>query len=301
MVTALDEALRAACEQRQLDPTGAELIHHYSNAVYLLPAEPAIARIAVGNESPERLRATQIVTSWLSRERGFAATTPLAGVDLVEIDPTTTVTFWTYYPQPTPGQGEPLTSAHLGQLLHDLHLTGWPPTPLQRWTPLESLERALLSTAGSDAISAEERQWITDRVSAVRAELSALDWPLGEGLIHGDAWAGNLMWDTISSPPRAILCDWDRVSWGPREVDLIPTWHAAVRYGRDESWIQDFITHYKYDLRDWSGYQTLLRMRDLAQLPGPLRRASNPPHAAALRQRLDALRSGDRTAIWIAL
>jgi hypothetical protein len=30
----------SGCEQRQLDPAGAQLIHHYSNAVYLLPAEP---------------------------------------------------------------------------------------------------------------------------------------------------------------------------------------------------------------------------------------------------------------------
>jgi aminoglycoside phosphotransferase (APT) family kinase protein len=102
----------------------------------------------------------------------------------------------------------------------------------------------------------------------VRRELAELDWPLGEGLIHGDAWAGNLLWDTATTPPRAVVCDWDRVSWGPREIDLIPTWHAAVRYGRDEAWIQDFIKHYGYDLRDWAGYPTLLAMRDLAQLPG---------------------------------
>ena len=135
----------------------------------------------------------------------------------------------------------------------------------------------------------------------MRRELAELDWPLGEGLIHGDAWAGNLLWDTATTPPRAVVCDWDRVSWGPREIDLIPTWHAAVRYGRDEAWIQDFIKHYGYDLRDWAGYPTLLAMRDLAQLPGPLRRASNPPHAAALRQRLGSIRAGDRTATWVAL
>lgn len=99
-----------------------------------------------------------------------------------------------------------------------------------------------------------------------------------------------------------ILGDWDRVSWGPREVDLIPTWHAAVRYGRDEAWIQDFVQQYGYDLRDWDGYQTLLTMRDLAQIPGPLRRSGDSaPHAAAVRQRLDAIRASDRTATWIAL
>lgn len=301
MVTALDEALRIACEQRQLDVAGAELIHHYSNAVYLLPSEPAIARIATGSESPERLRATQTITSWLSRDYGFAATTPLPDVALVEVDAVTTVTFWTYYPQPYRGSGASLSSTHLGQLLQALHHTGRPPISLPIWTPLESLERTLASPAGSGAISAEEREWLLDRIHHVRAQISELDWPLGQGLIHGDAWAGNLLWDNSTTPPRAVLCDWDRVSWGPREVDLIPTWHAAVRYSQDETWIQDFINRYGYDLRDWAGYLTLLEMRDLAQLPGPLRRASNPPHAAALRQRLGAIRAGDRTTTWVAL
>ncbi|MFG1913041.1 hypothetical protein [Kribbella sp. NPDC048928] len=75
----------------------------------------------------------------------------------------------------------------------------------------------------------------------------------------------------------------------------------GVRYGRDEAWIQDFVQHYGYELRDWAGYRTLLTMRDLAQIPGPLRRSSDsPPHAAALRQRLDAIRAGARTSTWIA-
>jgi hypothetical protein len=64
-----------------------------------------IARIATDSETPERLRATQIITSWLGQDRDFAAATPLPGADLVEVDAATTVTFWTYYPQPAPGTG----------------------------------------------------------------------------------------------------------------------------------------------------------------------------------------------------
>jgi Ser/Thr protein kinase RdoA (MazF antagonist) len=300
VVTTLDKTLRTACEQRQLDPTGAQLIHHYSNAVYLLPREPAIARIATGSQSPARLRTTQTVTSWLG-DRGFAATTPLPGVDLVEVDSTTSVTFWTYYPQPPAGTCDPLTSDYLGSLLHELHAAGEPPVELPPWTPLESLERVLSMPASGAALTPDDRDWLLGQVREVRAALTDSDWPLGYGLIHGDAWAGNLLWDTSTTPLRPVLCDWDRVSWGPREVDLIPTWHAAVRYGRDETWIQNFIKHYGYDLRDWDGYQPLLAMRDLAQLPGPIRRAANPPHAAALRQRLGAIRAGDRTMTWIAL
>jgi hypothetical protein len=295
--TVLDDALVIACRHNQLDAHAARLIHHYSNAVYLLPAVPAIARISPGAD-PAGLRATQIVTGWLGQQ-GFAATTPLPGTELVEVGPSV-VTFWTYYPQPGPDI-EPLTSSHLGALVGALHDTGEPPAVLPEWQPLESLSRALESPAAPEALNVEELDWLRQRITEIRAQLAELDWPLGRGLIHADAWAGNLLWDTTRGTPRPILGDWDNVSHGPREVDLIPTWHAAIRYGRDEAWIKGFVDHYGYDLRDWAGYDVLLALRDLAQIPGPLRRSANPPHAVALRQRLSAIRAGDRTSTWVAL
>ncbi|MFB6724827.1 phosphotransferase family protein [Kribbella sp. NPDC056345] len=198
-------------------------------------------------------------------------------------------------------RAEPFTSAHLGALIKALHTAGEPSAELVDWIPLETLGRALKSDAAASALSPEELDWVTRRVDDVRSEIAELSWPLGDGLIHGDAWAGNLLWDTVDEPSRPILGDWDSVSRGPREVDLIPTWHAATRYGRDETWIQAFVDQYGHDLRDWSGYDVLLQMRDLAQLPGPIRRSSNPPHTAALRQRLSAIRAGDRTSPWVAL
>jgi aminoglycoside phosphotransferase (APT) family kinase protein len=117
-------------------------------------------------------------------------------------------------------------------------------------------------------------------------------------LIHGDAWNGNL----LRSPRGVALGDWDRVSHGPREVDLIPTWHATHRYGRTPDWTRQFIATYGYDLRDNPAYHDLIAMRDLAQLPGLLRRAPHsPPHAAALHQRLTDLRERNTTHQWIAL
>lgn len=299
MPISLDDALAIACQHNGLDPAAARMIHHYSNAVYLLPAVPAIARIATG-ANPARLRVNQTVTDWLG-EQGVAATTPLPGTELVEVDDTTTVTFWTYYPQPDRGTTPQLTSGHLGTLIKQLHQTGAPPTELADWKALESLERALGSAAAATALTPAEQDWLRGQVIDTRAELAELTWPLGHGLIHGDAWAGNLLWDITTRPNRPVLCDWDSVSNGPREVDLIPTWHAASRYGRDELWIQAFVDQYGYDLRNWNGYDALLRMRDLAQLPGPIRRSASPPHAAALRQRLTAIQRGDRAATWVAL
>ncbi len=95
-----------------------------------------------------------------------------------------------------------------------------PETELQRWTALESLHAALLEHNAVCVISDEEQTWLLSRIDEIRKELSELDWPLGIGLIHGDAWAGNLLWDNRMNPARPILgdWDWDWVSIGPREA-----------------------------------------------------------------------------------
>jgi hypothetical protein len=116
--------------------------------------------------------------------------------------------------------------------------------------------------------------------------------------------AGNLLWtpNATPRPDRVLLGDWDQVAHGPREVDLIPTWHAAHRYGKGPSWTGNFVHHYRHDLTGWSGFPTLLAMRDLAQISGPLHRAAHSqPHARALRQRVIDLQAGDTSTIWTAL
>ncbi|MGH3822665.1 MAG: aminoglycoside phosphotransferase family protein [Pseudonocardiaceae bacterium] len=298
----LRTAVRRACLARGLDATGTQLLHHYNNAVMLLPNEGAVARVATRLHNTAQIKQSQQVTRWLTEEHGFPATRPLPGAEPVELEPTTTISFWVYYPQPTPTR--PLTSAHLGPLLAELHAIPPPPCDLRRWIPLDSLDHALRDDTTARALDAIDRHWLLQRLDQVRDELAALEWPLGHGLIHGDAWAGNLLWapNTTQQAANAVLGDWDRVSHGPREVDLIPTWHAARRYGKGPAWTRDFTRHYGHDLTGCPGLPTLLTMRDLAQITGPLRRAPHsPPHAKALRQRLDGLQAGDTTTIWTAL
>ena len=125
---------------------------------------------------------------------------------------------------------------------------------------------------------------------------------LGAGLIHGDARAGNLLWDTTQATAgRCLLGDWDGLSRGPREIDLIPTRHAATRYGRGPAWAEAFTAANGYDLASWSGYPLLSRMRDLVQLTGPLRRTRpGTVFEDVLRQRLAGIRARD-TSTWTAL
>jgi hypothetical protein len=291
-------AMHRASAATGLDAAGAQLIHHYSNAIYLLPAHQAVARVTYGHDAAERITSSQAVTRWLVQEQHFPATQPLEGTTPVTVS-NAVVSFWNYYPQPA--GSPPLTSEHLAVLLRLLHHAPAPPIAPRAWIPLESLHATVAHPALS-AVLADERAWITGRITEVRATIADLDWPLGTGLIHGDAWAGNLLSCPSASPAGAVLGDWDWVSAGPREIDLIPTWHAAARYGKPASWVSAFTARYGYDLASWEGYPVLMAMRDLVQLTGPIRRARDSDrHRQALRQRLGSLRSADITSAWTAL
>lgn len=291
----LRKTLVRACKLADLDPKGARLIHHYVNAVYVLPVENAVVRLRLGPHDAHRAATSLSVTRWLA-DHEFPATAPLPGTEAIAVNETTTATFWTYYPQPDDGRKP--TSAHLGTVVRGLHDLPPPQIALPRWIPLRSLETALRAPSALAAIDSEEQHWLLDHISQTRRELDGLDWPLGWGLVHGDAWAGNLLWNTGAGPDATVLGDWDSVCWGPLEIDLIPSFHAARRYGRGPSWAQAFVDTYGYDLSRWSGFPTLLAMRDLVQLAGPLPRASHEPTLAqALRQRLNGIRSGD-PAMW---
>ena len=288
---------RRACEAHGIDPSGARLIHHYSNAVVLVPAVKAVARIATGRHDPDQIRRSLRITGWL-RDRGFPTVTPFDDLDVVEVAPQVSVSFWDFLPQPeTP---EPFDAADLASLLAELHSLQPPRHDLAQWEPLSSLDDVLAGYAGA-VLSAVEHRWISERLADIRDCLRGREWPLGMGLVHGDAWQGNLM-SGPRGPGRPVLGDWDRVAWGPREIDLVPTWHAARRYGRDPSWTQRFVALYGYDLATSPLFEDLMTMRDLAQLPGPLRRAPHSePHAKALRQRLGDLMAEDKTSPWVAL
>ncbi|WP_373864341.1 phosphotransferase family protein [Nocardia salmonicida] len=294
----LHSTLHAACTARGLSPVGAHLIHHSSNAVFVLPEHQAVARISTGAADLPRAVRTRGLTETLS-QRGFGATAPLPEAEPLVVDDHD-VSFWNFYAQPTAAPAP--TSRELGRLLRRLHSLAVPTQiELPRWVPLESLHAALTDPRTySEHLRACERQRLLEMVEEVRLDIASIDWPLGEGMIHGDAWAGNLLWHNTGAALNPILGDWDWASIGPLEVDLIPTWHAAIRFGRDREWVEAFVDEYGYDLTEFGrGFRALRRMRDLVQVSGPLRRAgASPEHAARLRQRVEGILSGDECGIW---
>jgi aminoglycoside phosphotransferase len=275
-------ALADAARRANLDDADAQLIRLFSTAVYHLPAADAVARIALvtSPESVTRLATSVRVTRWLDAS-GFPAVEPVP-VDQPMLSHGCAITFWRYLPQ----QGPAPRPADLGCLLRRLHHLDPPPFPLPSYRPLVSVRRAI---EASQAINDEERAWLTGACERLLHLYDQLEFELPPGMIHGDAWWGNLLRDG----DRVVLVDWDNVSTGPREIDLIPTLQAA-RFGLPEHERDAFIAAYGHDIRTWPGYPVLLQIRALSTTSALLRDAHRDPAARdQLRVRLTSLRTGD--------
>src|SRR5213076_2432735 len=129
--------------------------------------------------------------------------------------------------------------------------------------------------------------WLTLHCERLLAAYRRLAFELPPGMIHGDAWRGNL----LRGRGRAVLADWDHVSTGPREIDLIPTLQA-LRFGLPEGQRDAFIAAYGHDIRSWPGYTVLRDIRELSTMTALLRNAHTDPAAChELTVRLRSLRT----------
>lgn len=275
-------ALADAARCCGLDDSHAQLVRLFSTAVYHLPAVGAVARIALvtSPQSVSRLTTSVRVTRWLT-SAGFPTVEPLP-VSQPVVSHGCAITFWRYLPQ----HGPPAGPADLGRLLRRLHHLGHPPFPLPTYQPLGSVRRAIQA---SQAISEDERAWLSGHCERLLHAYRQLDFGLPPGMIHGDAWQGNLLRDG----DRVVLADWDAVSTGPREIDLIPTLQAP-RFGLPAHQRDAFIAAYGHDIRGWGGYPVLRDIRELSTTTALLRDAHIDPAAYdQLQVRLTSLRTGD--------
>jgi Ser/Thr protein kinase RdoA (MazF antagonist) len=148
--------------------------------------------------------------------------------------------------------------ADLGRLLHKLHGLGPPPVALPAYRPLLSARRAI---ASGRAIDEDERGWLGERCDRLVTAYGQLRFQLPAGMIHGDAYRGNLLRDA----QQVVLADWDAVSTGPREVDLIPTLQAT-RFRLPVEQRAAFVGAYGQDIRSWEGYLIMRDIREVSTL-----------------------------------
>lgn len=281
----IDRALADACEQAGLSPGNPMLLRAHASSVYLLPEHELIVRL-----TRERTKASTVMTvvRWLL-DNQVPATAPAIDHP-IHVDEVV-ATFWTYYPQ----RGRPGPPAsELGAILRKLHGLQTPPVELPQYRPLVSFRQALDTSSG---VSEADTQWLAARADRLCQQYDQLGSRLGVGLIHGDAYPGNTLW----GPSGALLGDWDEVARGPRELDLVNT-YQGVRFGRTTAELDAFTEAYGWDVRTWSGFDTLREIRDLHTLSAFIRLADDGDASAAneLQRRIISLKAGDDQARWNA-
>jgi aminoglycoside phosphotransferase (APT) family kinase protein len=275
-----------ACQAWDLDTRGLAPLRSHSTAVFVVPQAKAVLRVSHAGQYDALVRALSL-TRWLSAN-DLPVTVPVDVAQPVERGGFV-VTLWRHYPQPEGPSPEP---EHLGEVLRHLHALPAPPISLPDYRPHASLQSTV---AASTTLSELDRDWLLARSEALVSAFHELDSPLGSGLVHGDAYPGNTLWDGR----RVRLGDWDEAAVGRREVDIANTFQG-VRFGRTPEQLRAFSRAYGHDLTDWPGLRVLTSLRDLHTLGSFIRRADTGDAEATrtLAHRLAALKQNDHDARW---
>ncbi|GAA1309710.1 aminoglycoside phosphotransferase family protein [Saccharothrix xinjiangensis] len=288
-----DTELRHACAVFSLDPTEARLLHHRSNAVYLLPREHVVVRLAPATPLRHERAVTAIaVTRWLAADSAPIALAPMPG-DQPVVVADAIVTFWPWRPTtPPPGP------ADLAAPLRHLHHLPPPPFDVPRYQPLRRLREALSldSNRPVPMLTDDDHAWLHEQISHALDAFTTTDFPLGTGLVHADAHSENLVRDGEDW----VLIDWDQACIGPRELDLVAS--LPDHFHTPEAERTAFRNAYGHDPTQWSEWRILRDITELHSLGSYIRLAPDKPAAAQeLNIRLRSLRSGDRSIRWTAV
>lgn len=275
--------LMAACERLGLDPAGATVLRHHSNAVYLLAQAPVVVKIS--RPEATHTRSTVELVNWLE-PHGVPSITLATAADQPIDQPINIagcdVTAWTYLPQ-----ARAITAGEIAEPLAALHRT--PPPPGTR--PLDAFTSISRSITQSVCLTGDEKTLLRERSDDLARAWASLELEPHAALLHGDPQHRNTLWD--ESANRAVLCDWESAVTGPVEWDLVTIEIHCRRFGHPATEYDAFCEHYGRDVREWSGYEITRDLRELRMIASNARKsAPGTAPAGEVHRRIAHLDSG---------
>jgi Ser/Thr protein kinase RdoA (MazF antagonist) len=245
--------MRAACVVADLNSDEARLVRLGENALFHLPTDAVIVRIARTMDYWDDAVKEVDVAHWLTDHHFPAAqvydvSQPIAVTDHP-------VTFWRFI---TGRAGDQRDIATLGTVLRRLHEI---PPPTKFTLPPEDILGRVKPRIESAQIPENDKRFLLDLLNDLATEVQSLDFPLSPAPTHGDAHSENLM----IHDGEPVLIDFERFAWGQPEWDLAMT---ATEYLTAKWWTADeyakFSDAYGYDVTDWTdGFDILRAVHEL--------------------------------------
>ena len=275
-----DDVLATAAQLAGVDATNAAVIRDGSNVMYRLP-DGIVARIGPEHTHNNAMRQVE-VARWLSGA-GLAVVRALDDVPQPTMVGTRPVTWWEQLPE-----HRPATTAELGAVLRSLHALSPPTHPdLPRFDPFAGLDERI---AAAQYVPEGDRNWLARRVQHLREQLDNLRLDQAPGVVHGDAWQGNVAVPETGAP---VLLDLEHVSRGHPDWDLIPVAVDYADFARlTSSDYYDFVAAYGgHDVTTTSAFRDLADIQELRWVVFVLGKAASSSRAAnETRHRIACLR-----------
>ncbi|MEU8197708.1 aminoglycoside phosphotransferase family protein [Microbispora amethystogenes] len=283
----LNGLLESVCDRAGLSSRDAELVKFTNNAVFRLRQASVVVRIAGSTAARTRVPTVVQVARWLARH-DFPAVRLLSGVEQPLHVDGHVLTLWEYLPEIGPRPD----GRDLGALLRRLHALTDPPPDLLQWRPMAEVRQRL---AEPEDLSADDHAFLLYECDEVEGQLADLRYVLKPGVIHGDAFLGNV----IAGPHGPALCDFDGTTIGPREWDLTPVAVGSLRMDYPEDDHGPLSKEYGFDVTRWEGFPVLRRLRELKLVTSvvPILR-SNPAIRPQWEHRMRSFRAGDLNVRW---
>ncbi|MEW9532843.1 phosphotransferase enzyme family protein [Microbispora sp. NPDC049125] len=279
-----DRTLLDLCHAAGIDCRDARLIRVCANTVFHLPRTDAVVRIASARTAAKARWAIRMA-HWLE-SIGFPAVRVHRDVPEAVLVDGAVATFWEYLPQPRDAP----SVVRLAPLLRHLH-EELPPFPLPPWDPVADARSNLHLATG--VLPDADREFLLGWCDRLDRNLPSNRYRLPYGLIHGDAWAGNLLW----RGEEVVLCDLDQMCHGPLEWDLVPTVVNGLRFGHPSA--EKFLAAYGFDATAAEGFSLLRQARELIMLTGALPALSSRPSIAdEVGRRIASLRDSSSQHRW---
>jgi aminoglycoside phosphotransferase (APT) family kinase protein len=282
---------RVVAEQVGLSAADPQIIKFTNSAVVRLPRAGAVVRIAGSALIRHRLAVVLAAARfYAAHEVPAVRLYPDVENPVHALDHVASVWIDGYAPDAaTPGP------ADLAMTLKYIHAIDEPPSTIPAWDPVGSIRRRIET---ADGASDDDLSFLTHECNDVEAAVQNLDRTpplLAPGLIHGDAFLGNL----VPARPAPLICDFDSTAGGPREWDLTPMAVSSLRLNQPLDRQRDFARAYGLDVTTWDGFPTLRRLRELQLVTSALPTLNaNPALRPQWEHRLASLKNHDTSVRW---